>query len=214
MGEGPANAGNREAWQSKILPARRWTKAFVSKELSTSSMTTRSSACNSSIVLSNCSEKSRAALALLSTLPLVPAPASVGEPRSSSRASKPSQKNSASLKRPSPKTMSLTPFALAITNALLSGSGLATATKLAAEAGTLVALNRACIAETPSPPANIRTFMRQTVHGSCSDDKTSGKGNETPSSGNINQDPCAPSTSTRGAPFEQETNLPTTSGSS
>mmetsp|Transcript_70072 Transcript_70072/g.200817 ORF Transcript_70072/g.200817 Transcript_70072/m.200817 type:complete len:304 (-) Transcript_70072:2558-3469(-) len=197
-GEGPGNAGKSEACTNMTLPTRRWRKACVSRAGSTSSKMTSKSACSSSMSLSNWAEKSAAAISCSAeptAPPAPPAPAS-------------------SWKRPPPSTMSFTPADLAKASALLSGFALATAATIEAEAGNFVAFNRACIGVTSAAPARTMTRSRETDQASCSEDSTCGKGSDTPSSGNINHAPCAPSISRRGAPAGQAARWPTTTGSS
>mmetsp|Transcript_20732 Transcript_20732/g.58296 ORF Transcript_20732/g.58296 Transcript_20732/m.58296 type:complete len:262 (+) Transcript_20732:850-1635(+) len=119
----------------------------------------------------------------------------------------------ASWTRPSPRTRSLSPAALARASAA-QPRGPATPTSAAAEAGSAVACRSPCSGDASSLPANTMTRMRATVRGSCSDERTSGKGSETPSSGSMSQAPSAPSTSTGSAPGLRGTSSPTTTGSS
>mmetsp|Transcript_56347 Transcript_56347/g.159939 ORF Transcript_56347/g.159939 Transcript_56347/m.159939 type:complete len:260 (+) Transcript_56347:562-1341(+) len=160
----------------------------------------------------SCAEKSVAAVKSLQ-----PGPALSSAPESTSaapRSSRPSQKKSCAVNFPSPRTKSLTPAALASRSEGLPGLGLVTPTSEAAEAGTAVACSRACRGETSSPPASTMTRIRETVQGSCSDESTSGKGNETPSSGSMSHAPSAPSTSITWLPGDLATSSPTSTGSS
>mmetsp|Transcript_56464 Transcript_56464/g.148478 ORF Transcript_56464/g.148478 Transcript_56464/m.148478 type:complete len:206 (+) Transcript_56464:1023-1640(+) len=110
--------------------------------------------------------------------------------------------------------MSLIRADLARESAELLASGLTTATRAAAEAGTAVAWMSACRGVISAEPASTIMRMRDTVQGSWSEDRISGKGSETPSSGSMSQAPSAPSSSMRGAPAMQGTSSPTTMGSS
>mmetsp|Transcript_98312 Transcript_98312/g.261193 ORF Transcript_98312/g.261193 Transcript_98312/m.261193 type:complete len:207 (-) Transcript_98312:889-1509(-) len=146
--------------------------------------------------------------------PPLSAPAAESGLLPASRSSRPSQKKPASVKRPSPRTWLATPADLATRSAWLLGSALTTAASTAADAGKEVACTSACTDVTSSGPASTTTRMRETVHGSCSEERTSGKGSETPSSGSMSQAPSAPSISTRCAPWARATSSPTTTGSS
>mmetsp|Transcript_45988 Transcript_45988/g.137445 ORF Transcript_45988/g.137445 Transcript_45988/m.137445 type:complete len:230 (-) Transcript_45988:325-1014(-) len=132
----------------------------------------------------------------------------------SCRASEKSQAVGDSLSRPPPSTSSLMPADRASLSAEFCGSGLATATRAAADAGKEVACRSACRGDTSSLPASTKTRIRETVHGSCNEERTSGKGSETPSSGSMSHAPSAPSTSMGPAPGARCTSSPTTTGSS
>mmetsp|Transcript_62927 Transcript_62927/g.146512 ORF Transcript_62927/g.146512 Transcript_62927/m.146512 type:complete len:373 (-) Transcript_62927:1046-2164(-) len=205
-GRAPGKEGNSDACCTATLPTWLERKDLVNNVVSTSSRMTSSSACSASMLLSNCVQKSDAAVGP----PPLSASPSVGETSSS----KPSQKKSACWKLPSPRTTSFTPATLAICSAGLPGSVLMTATRAAAEAGTHVACTSACSGVTSSEPASTSTRIRETIQGSCNEERTSGNGSETPSSGSMSQAPSAPSISTCWAPCSRATSLPTTTGSS
>mmetsp|Transcript_102720 Transcript_102720/g.296946 ORF Transcript_102720/g.296946 Transcript_102720/m.296946 type:complete len:290 (+) Transcript_102720:468-1337(+) len=193
----------------RTFPICRCRKGRVKFEGSTSSNNTTISACRSAIAFSKAVQKSP-------LKDVAPAPSSPPAPASAGASSSPSQKKSVEAKAPSPNVMAFNLADFAISIAFTSGRTAATPTTKPAEAGSCVTRSNAGMGVMSSSPATTSTRLRETVDGSCNEDKTCGKGSETPNSGSISQAACAPSTTTLAEPRDggQVWSLPTMAGSS
>mmetsp|Transcript_19296 Transcript_19296/g.45658 ORF Transcript_19296/g.45658 Transcript_19296/m.45658 type:complete len:293 (-) Transcript_19296:4274-5152(-) len=182
--------GNKEARTSISLPAQRCRKlAGSSSKLKSSMTTSRSARCCSRHFSSSCST-------------------SVADCRGGGAKALPPTCSSCST------TKVARPAVLASFTIGLWELRLMTALTSAGKAQISVASSNALRGVAKAVPPSTTQCCRETMCGSCREDKTCGKGSETPSSGSISQQLSAPSMCVWGWPSERFPSSPMTQASS